>query len=59
MSIISYLKETRVEMKHVNWPSRKETITTTVIVIILSLVTAILLGFFDYAFSQGLKALVS
>jgi preprotein translocase subunit SecE len=59
MSIKTYLKETRGEMKHIVWPSRKETITTTLVVIALSIVTALILGLFDYGFAQTLKAIVS
>jgi preprotein translocase subunit SecE len=53
--VINYLKETRTELKHVNWPSRKEVAVYTAIIIAVSLVTAALLGFFDYIFSQMIK----
>jgi len=59
MGLFSYIKETKTEMKHVTWPSRSQTITFTVIVILLSLVTAAFLGLFDYLFAQVIKLLVS
>ena len=52
MSIGTYLKETKVELTHVSWPSRKQSIAFTVVVIIVSLGTAFLLGFFDFLFSK-------
>ena len=51
MSLITYLKETRAELKHVSWPTRKQTLTFTVIVIVFSLFTAAFLGFFDTLFT--------
>jgi preprotein translocase subunit SecE len=50
MSIASFLKETRNEMKHVVWPSRRRTIAYTVIIIVLSLVLGYLLSGFDVLF---------
>ena len=57
--ITEYLKETKSELKHVIWPSRNQTILYTLIVIILSVVTAYYLGVFDFLFSRGLEKLVS
>ncbi len=59
MGIFNYFRETKTEMKHVTWPTRKQVISFTVIVIVLSLVTAAFLGFFDYVFSNAIKQLVS
>jgi len=46
--IFIFLKEVRLEIKKVNWPTRKETIRYTLIVISVSLGTAIFLGGIDY-----------
>lgn len=54
-----YLKETRTELKHVIWPSRVQTISYTVIVIVLSVVIAYFLGIFDFIFSKGLEKIIS
>ncbi|MBP6856234.1 MAG: preprotein translocase subunit SecE [Candidatus Pacebacteria bacterium] len=59
MGIFNYFRETKTEMKHVTWPTRKQVISFTVIVIILSLITAVFLGFFDYLFANAIKQLVS
>ncbi len=48
---INYIKDTRAEMTHVSWPTRRQAMALTAVVIIVSLATAIYLGFFDYIFS--------
>ena len=55
---INYIKDTRGELSHVSWPTRKQTIVFTAVVIAVSLVTAVLLGFFDYLFSLILQKFV-
>lgn len=52
---IEYLKDTRAEMKHVTWPTKDQTISYTVLVIILSVAVALFLGAFDAAFRQALE----
>jgi len=51
---INYIKDTRGELKHVSWPTKKQSIWFTVIVIVVSLLTAAFLGFFDFILSLGL-----
>lgn len=58
MSIITYLKETKSELSHVNWPSRRQSIAFTIVVIIVSVITAFLLGFFDFVFSRILNLFI-
>jgi preprotein translocase SecE subunit len=57
MSITEYIKETKAEMSHVNWPTKKQTIAFSVAVVIVSIVTAIALGAFDYIFNTLLTLL--
>ncbi|MEK7150996.1 MAG: preprotein translocase subunit SecE [Patescibacteria group bacterium] len=45
----NYLKETRQELRKVNWPTRSQTIQYTVLVIVISVGVAIFLGVLDYA----------
>jgi preprotein translocase SecE subunit len=44
-------------MKHVNWPTRQQTIRFTLLVIAVSLATAALLGVSDFVFSRLLTLL--
>ena len=57
--ITEYLKETKTELKHVIWPSRIQTIYYTIIVVVLSVLIAYFLGFFDFIFSLGLGKILS
>lgn len=57
MGIAEYIKETRAEMTHVNWPNREQTIRFTVLVVLVSLATAALLGLSDFVFSKLLTLL--
>ncbi len=54
-----YFKETKTELKHVIWPGRKMTLFYTIIVIVLSVLIAYFLGFFDFLFSRGLEKLIN
>ncbi len=55
----TFLKEAKQEFGHINWPTKQETIRMVLIVIAISLVMAIYLGALDYAFLQGIKALLT
>ncbi len=57
--IVEYLKETKTELKHVIWPNRRQTISYTIIVVVLSIIIAYLLGIFDFAFLQSLQKIIS
>ena len=59
MKIVDYIKDTRAELKHVNWPTRNQAIGYTLVVIVFSLAIAALLGVFDFAFSGALQKLIS
>jgi len=56
--LVTYFKETKAEMKHVNWPTRKQAILYTAVVIITSLATSAYLGLFDFVFSKLLKLVI-
>ena len=57
--IVNYIKDTKGELKHVSWPTRRQTIAFTVIVILISVFVSALLGFFDYFVSQVLEKFIS
>jgi len=54
---IQFLREVRVELRKVTWPSRKQTIGSTVVVILLVLIISAFLGLVDLLL-QGLINLV-
>lgn len=45
--ITNFLKEVRVELSKVTWPTRKQTVFYTIVVIGLSLFFAVILGLLD------------
>jgi len=53
--IVTFLKEVRLEVKKINWPSREQAIKYTLIVIGVSLITAMFLGGFDFIFTTLLN----
>lgn len=46
--VITFLREVRLEMKKVNWPSRRETFKYTLIVLGISFFVALFLGALDF-----------
>lgn len=49
--ITRYLKEVIGELKKVTWTSRRELFLATLMVIILSAILSLFVGFFDFLFS--------
>ncbi len=54
----NYFKEVRAEMKHVSWPTRQQTIIYTIVVVAVSLATAIYLGAWDYILSALIQKII-
>jgi len=57
--ISNYIMESVAEMKKVTWPTRKETYNYTLLVIGISIGTAIFLGILDYIFSTGFQFIIN
>ncbi|MBI2048552.1 MAG: preprotein translocase subunit SecE [Parcubacteria group bacterium] len=55
MSFNQYLKDTRVELKHVAWPTQLQTLVYTTLVIGISIAIGLYIGFFDFFFTRGLE----
>ena len=58
-AIQRYFKETIGELRKVSWPTRKEAINLTLVVIVVTAVMSVFLGFLDYVYSQFFAALLS
>ncbi len=58
MSFIQYLKDTKQEMAHTNWPSKKQVVNYTLLVVVVSVVVALFLTFSDILFGRGVNALL-
>lgn len=55
---ITFLKEARIELSKVVWPTRKELVRHTLIVIGMSLATAAFLGVLDYILNVILEKVI-
>lgn len=51
MNILNYLREVRVELTKVSWPTREEATHLTIIIIVASLVTGLYIGGLDLGFT--------
>lgn len=58
MNIVGFLKSVQSELLQVTWPSRKEIIRLTVVVIIISVVIGIYLGLADLMFAKLLEFII-
>jgi preprotein translocase subunit SecE len=52
--IIQFFHEVKAELKKVNWPTRKETVASTSVVLVIVLIIAVFLFIVD----QGLSFLI-
>jgi len=54
---LSYIRDTQVEVRKVVWPSRQETMQTTMLVMLMVMVAALLLWAVDSALGWAVRAL--
>lgn len=59
MRIVDYIRDTRAEIKHVNWPTKQQVIVYTLAVILISVILAVVLGAFDTLFSFAIKYIIA
>lgn len=57
-SITNFLKDVKLELGRVNWPTNQQVIKHTIAVIVLSLVVAAFLGALDFVFTWVLNKFV-
>jgi preprotein translocase subunit SecE len=56
--LTNYFKNSARELKKVNWPTKKETVNNTALVIGISLGMAVFLGVIDFFLTQILQLLM-
>lgn len=59
MRITQYLKETRAEMANIKWPTKKETVVHTALVIGISVLVGLGLSGLDLGFQKAMTALLN
>jgi preprotein translocase subunit SecE len=57
--IKQFLREFRIEMKKVTWPSRKEIVASTGVVLVVVMLISFYLGLADLLLSKMLKLMLS
>ena len=55
---IKYLKESKTELKKVTWPTTKEAVNLTIVVLVISAVVALFLGLYDFILNYGMSILL-
>jgi preprotein translocase subunit SecE len=53
-----FLREVKVELKKVTWPSRKQTIGSTAVVIVIVLIISLFLGLVDIGLSSFIRVIL-
>ncbi len=53
-----FLREVKIEMKKVTWPTKKETVATTSVVLLTVFIIAFFLGLVDFILSKGIGSLI-
>ncbi len=53
-----FLKEVKAELKKVVWPTRRDTIASTSVVVILVLIIAAFLGLVDFGLSRVIRLIL-
>lgn len=56
--IVNYLKEIWGEMRKVAWPSRNELVNSTIVVIVISTIVAVIIFVLDTIFARGLGIII-
>jgi len=56
---MEFLREVKVELKKVTWPTRKQTTGTTIVVIVFVFILATFLGFFDFGLSKLVQVVLT
>ena len=55
--LIQFLREVMAEFKNISWPKKETLIQLTVVVISISIVISLILGGFDYIFTNSISLL--
>lgn len=58
-AVVKYFTEAKMELEKVSWPTRKETLIYSGLVLGLSIGTALFIGVLDLGLTKGLESLVN
>lgn len=57
-TITQFLKDAKMELKKVTWPTPKQTLASTTVVIILVFIVSLILGIIDFALAKAVKLIL-
>ncbi len=57
-AIVRYFRETRIELGKVSWPTRREALSLTGVVLVVTTGMAIFLGSLDYLFTKLFELII-
>jgi preprotein translocase subunit SecE len=56
--ITQFLKDAKMELKKVTWPTPKQALASTAVVIILVFIVSLILGIIDFALAKAVKLIL-
>ena len=56
--IQQFLKESRAELKKVTWPTSKQTIASTSVVIVITVIVSLALGLVDFGLAKIIRVIL-
>ncbi len=55
--VIKFLKETRMELTKVTWPTRNEVIGSTIVTVVVSVIVSLFIGVVDFILNEAVRAI--
>ncbi len=59
MNLLHYIRESKEELEKVTWPSRKDTMRYTILIVSMTIVLGLFFAGFDWLLNQGLESLIA
>lgn len=56
--LVKFLKEVRVELRKVRWPTKSQTMKLTTVVLFITLVVAFYIGALDFVFAKIMEVIL-
>ncbi len=56
---MQFFREVRIELKKVTWPTKKQTVNSTIVIIIFVFIIAAFLGLFDFGLSKLVQVILA
>lgn len=58
-ALLRFIRDSNAEVRKVVWPTRQETIQTTLVVIVITIITGIMLWLMDMFFGWAMRTLIA